>query len=151
MTLAGCRAGPLGWQPSLVVACTRPPIESPAQWMQSCKQKCNGICTRPLIQAAGSKGRTAAAVADTPALPSCCCAGPVKESGSRAVSRSVQTQQYDDGDASYVHEYDSYGAEAQQEGGLLGAKVWGELFFNTQTQAAGAHSSSVMGKAVWSM
>lgn len=117
--------------------------------MQYCKQKCNGICTRPLIQAAGSKGRAAAA-ADTSAPPSCCCVGPVKESGSKAGSRSGQTQQYDD-DAGYVHEYDSYGAQAQQEGGLLGAKVWGELFFNTQTAAAGAHRSSVVGKAVWSM
>lgn len=69
------------------------------------------------------------------------CQGPqrsLKESGSRPGSRGVQTQQYEDGyDAGYVHEYDSYGAAAQQEGGLLGAKVWGELFFNTQTAVAG--------------
>jgi hypothetical protein len=32
-----------------------------------------------------------------------------------------------------VYEYDGYGLQFQQEGGLEGAKVWGRLLFNTQT------------------
>jgi hypothetical protein len=63
----------------------------------------------------------------------------------------VQTKQYEDEyDSGYVHEYDSYGAAAQQEGGLLGAKVWGELFFNTQTAVAGVHRDSAAGTSVCS-
>jgi hypothetical protein len=57
-------------------------------------------------------------------------AGPVKESG----TRKAGLKQYDDEPyVDNVYEYDGYGLQFQQEGGLEGAKVWGQLLFNTQT------------------
>lgn len=56
-------------------------------------------------------------------------AGLVKESGRKAGLKQYDEEPYADN----VYEYDGYGLQFQQEGGLEGAKVWGQLLFNTQT------------------